>query len=95
MTLSLYYIHESKHCKATPAKAGVLCNKSINEKKKEGAFTGYQREVISIYIRARERESHFNPPLFPALLILQKLASCFGTVLTPNCGVGNEMTKKA
>ncbi len=45
------------------------------KQEKEGAFIGYQSDVLSIYIRAQERESHFNPPLFPASLIFQTLVS--------------------
>jgi len=53
-------------------------NKNINEAGKRGGFIGIQREVLSIYIRAREREAHFKPALFPASLIFQPLCGILG-----------------
>ena len=38
---------------------------------KEGALIVGERDVLSIYIRARERDAHFTPPLLAASLIFQ------------------------
>ena len=42
---------------------------------KEGAFIAGERDVVSIYIRARERDARINPLLFPASLIIRPLAA--------------------
>lgn len=40
---------------------------------KEGALNVGERDVLSIFIRARERDAHFTPPLLAASLIFQTL----------------------
>ena len=42
---------------------------------KEGALIVGERDVLSIYIRARERDAHFTPPLLAASLIFQRLCA--------------------
>ena len=49
-------------------------NKNINDKAKRGGLIGNHGNVLSIYIRARERDAHFTPPLLASSLILQTLA---------------------
>ena len=45
---------------------------------KEGALLAGERDVLSINIRARERDAHFTPPLLAASLIFQTLCAIFG-----------------
>ena len=42
---------------------------------KEGALIAGESDVVSIYIRARERDARITPPLFPASLIIQTLSA--------------------
>ena len=43
------------------------------KQEKEGALIADESDVVSIYIRARERDARITPPLFPASLIIQTL----------------------
>jgi hypothetical protein len=45
---------------------------------KEGALIVGERDVLSIYIRAGERDARITPPLFPASLIIQTLCVMLG-----------------
>ena len=47
---------------------------------KEGALIVGERDVLSIYIRARERDAHFTPPLLAASLIFQTLSATLGGI---------------
>ena len=45
----------------------------LNEIFKKGVFIAVESDVLSIYIRAWERDAHVNPPLFPVSLIFHSL----------------------
>lgn len=53
----------------------LLPTKILMKQPKEGALIVGERDVLSINIRARERDAHFNPPLLAASLIFQTSGS--------------------